>query len=139
MHEYIEADNRMNVLYQIIMGIYEKSADDTGAYNKAELVKAQTAWLAYRNLAAKAETPGGEDFVYYRNMAELTQQRVDRLKRLLHYLNSGMSGRDSGGYESLATEGLAKYEAMEKSDKLNEPDPEKLNYEARRQGRRMGN
>lgn len=131
MHDYIEADHRLNALYQILQEVYNKAESDTVVLDKKTLVKAQAAWLAYRDLAAKAETPDGTGDRFYQVMAELTQQRIERLKGLLKYMSNGLSGKGPYGYETLAAEGLKKYEMMEKAGKFDEPDPEKLNNEAR--------
>lgn len=131
MHRYIEADHRLNALYQILLGIYDKAESDTVVLDKTALVKAQSAWLTYRDLTAKAENPGGTGYRFYQVMAELTQERTERIKTLLKYMSNGLSGKGPYCYEALAAEGLKKYEAMERSGKFHEPDPEKLNDEAR--------
>lgn len=118
IREYLKADKQLNAIYKMLMEIYEKADASLGneviedMQNRLET--AQVAWLKYRDLAAESETSVyySKDR-YYVSMAELTRQRVERLKGMLENMRDGFGGKGPHSFVEPARQALEKIRKME--------------------------
>jgi hypothetical protein len=72
------------------------------------------AWLKYRDVCVNSETyPTYSKKKYYSCMADLTMQRVARMKDMLEFMRDDFDGKGPYGYADSAKDALQKIHAME--------------------------
>ncbi|MCE5230615.1 DUF1311 domain-containing protein [bacterium] len=118
IREFKKADQELNAVYKMLIDIYEQEWKRGGRQGENEFIlkfkAAQLAWLKYRDLAVKSETSiHYSTLEYYADMADLTTQRIERMKSMLTDMSEGFNGKGPYGCRKPAKEALAKIKKME--------------------------
>ena len=129
IREYQKADEELNAIYKMLMDIYDKHDHfDDKKEGKARLKETQLAWIKYRDLAVKSETYLRYSHEkYYMSMAELTRQRIARLKDMLEYMREGIGGAGPYNFMAPAKEALDKILKIEAGEKTTDNSEQKMN------------